>query len=49
MAAYAPGAIVEKELTVWMGSHLIGKNIDGSHSKSWGSQARSALYDDDVD
>lgn len=42
-AACAPGAIVEKVLTVSTGSHLIGENIGRSNSKSWGSQARSAL------
>lgn len=35
--ALGRGGIVGKELTAWMGSHLIGKNIDRSNLKrSWG-------------
>ncbi len=39
-AACALGAIVEKELTAWMGSHLIGKNIGRSNWKSRGHRLR---------
>lgn len=39
-AVCALGAIVKKELTAWMGTHLIGKSIDKSNLKCYGRRLR---------